>query len=212
MYKICLFLLIVIGCCIKKIYDDSLQKELLHQVSWWAISGFPGRTSSLLEYIYNIQSELDVETKYCIGIKDIGAFEEQPAINILAACVKDMELKYFTGELNINRGIARLEHEEYFMFILNEFLSKHRYEVTFNENSMYIITDTKYNEKRSGFGWEEATYKFTDYAVVYHKLYLLSALFREQNENIKKIYKLNKNYSDSIKEALDKKEIRVRRY
>ena len=104
----------------------------------------------------------------------------------------------FDGSLKTDKEIYQLNHLEYYMFCLWNFLAKAGRKQEINDISL-----CEYSQKDGIY----TTYKFTDYGVIYQKLYYITTLFCVTNERTKLLFTDPKHTLKGIREDLEKGEI-----
>ena len=116
-------------------YDYYLKTLLFKHVSW-CVGGNSLedlRYSPLLDIISSAQNEHDLPTEYRL----IEESECTTANEILRYYQEYLTQTYFRGNLSINRKIASMESETYFMYTLACFLNKHDWRKYSVENPIY---------------------------------------------------------------------------
>ena len=224
-YALAIFVL-VFCILVYKTYQYSLEKKLQSHVSW-CVTDDPNLhrcNMSLLAWLckvphYSKKKSPDcffpnadklflIEDKYWLN----GDEELNTAKEILREYQKDLSQKYFSGYLIASRLKCKLSDAEFFLLTLKEFLEKHECETTFCGNKMY-----KTKEYKSYGSWGlplfDATYELTDFAVVYHKMYLIAQVYcLTLRENPLDTNTLYFQWTESAKEVLDTREMKVSRY
>lgn len=207
-------------------YKFYMEKVLLKHVSWCVTdnSNIYRCNTSLLAWLckvpyYSKKRHPDcffpnadklflIEEKYWLK----GDEEQDIAKEILQAYQKELSQKYFSEQLIANRLIFKLSDEEYFLLTLKNFLEKYECETTFLGNKMY---NTKEYKSYGSWGAPlfDATYELTDYAVVYHKMYLIAQMYcLTLQKNPLDTSTLSFQSSEYTKKVLDTREIKVSRY
>ena len=133
------------------------------------------------------------------------------AKEILYEYQKKLAQTFFENKLSTFKSFRNLTEEEYFLVTLGEFLDK-------NQCSSEIFSGKMYETKEYtplgmwGVPLFAATYKLKDFAVVYHKILLITETYYLALQ--KNPYDTGTVYYQSInhtKEVLDKREIKVSR-
>ena len=222
-----LAILILVFCfLVYKVYQNSLEKKLQNHVSWCVTdnSDIHRCNMSLLAWLCKVLHKSKkrnpdcffpnadklflIEEKYWLS----GDEELSVAKEILREYQKDLSQKYFSNMLNVNSYTRKLTNAEYFLVTLKEFLEKYECEKDFFGNEMY-----KTKEYKSYGSWGaplfDATYELTDYAVVYHKMYLTVQMYcLTLRKNPLDTNTLSFQWTEDTKKVLDTREMKVSRY
>lgn len=209
-----------------KIYLFSLQRTLYKHISWCTTddSSVHRCNLSLLNWLckilhYSKKKSPDlffpnadklflIEEKYWLS----GDEELNIAKEILHAYQKELSQKYFSGHLIASRFICRLSDAEYFLLTLEEFLKKHECERYFIDNEMYTVKNYK-DYGTWGMPLFDATYELTDFAIVYHKMYLIAQMYcLTLRKNPLDANTLAFKSAEYTKKILDTREMEVSRY
>ena len=201
------------------IYEERyLQKkysyDLFDKVRWIALKANLGsifiddsrrtmkevRDRESIEYISREQNNLNIDSNYCIdfssenettNIREILDIHKNEVINCL-----------FLDTLKKDKKFYKLDFFEYYMISLFSFLEKNKLKYEdFNNKKMY---HKEWSEQEG-----EWIYKFTEYGIIYYKLYYIVTLFCAKNENLKPLITSCEHTINCIKKNLDKKEITV---
>lgn len=208
--------LLILTCVFlaNKVYHYHLEKSLRDYVSW-CVSDDPSAYChynrkciwKLRDYICNLQKHMRLGAEYRITEKS----EKDIVCEIITAYQQDLIQSYFQNLLSLNRKIAKISSEEFFVITLVEFLRKNECEKEFNGKDMYITKSYKSYPSRGMLPPFDAVYELTDYAVIYHKIYYIAELFLEENKHLYNIIHFYPN-PDEIKKVIDTREIKVSRF
>jgi hypothetical protein len=134
------------------------------------------------------------------------------AKEILKEYQRDLVQKYFSGKLCADRFAKKITRAEYFLLTLREFLQEHECETTFYGNKMYNTKDYKSYGSWGGPLFV-ATYVLTDYAVVYHKIYLTAQMYcLTLRKNPLDTETTSYISAEETKKVIDTREMKVSRY
>ena len=224
-YALTIFIL-VFCILVYKVYQFSLDRTLHRHISWCVTddSNIHRCNISLLGWLCNVphyskkkvpdcffpnaDKLFDIPEEYWLQSDE----ERNIAKEILRAYQKELCQKYFAGRMIPSRSMCKLSDEEYFLFTLKEFLEKHECETSFFGYEMY-----KTKEYKSHGSWGvplfSATYELTDFAVVYHKMYLTAQTYcLALRKNPLDTNTLSFEWAENTKKVLDTKEMKVSRY
>ena len=222
-----LVILVFVFCfLVYKTHQYSLAKTLKSRVSWCVTdnSNIYRCNMSLLEWLCNVphyakrkernyffpnaDKSFPIDEKYWLS----GEEELNIAKEILYAYQKELSQEYFSGQLSVSRFVCKLSNAEYFLVTLKEFLEKYECKDTFNDKRMY---STKSYKSFGSWGVPlfDATYELTDFAVVYHKIYLIAQIYcLALRENPLDTTTTSYHSAEYTKKVLDTREMEVSRY
>lgn len=185
---------------------QSLISYLFDHVSWCVVeSNYNVCVSSrhLLHHIghigWNSAETSGLDKKFCTGSDD-----EMAALDILDAYRAYLSETYFRGNLKIE--CAKLSRDEYFMLTLCNYLEKHEYSITFNENTMYRKLERTSQETAWGTTLFTTTYELTPYGIAFNKLLYITSTYCENNKHINKKQAMFRRSND-IRDRLDSNRI-----
>ena len=201
-----------------------MKDHLFDKVAWCVINNSKVRSNlGLLDWLRNIQyyskrKEANyffpngdklflIEEKYWLHEEEFDYAKQ-----ILQEYQKDLVQKYFSIQLGENRFIKKLTEAEYFVFTLKDFLEHCECEITFKGNQMY---NTKEYKDLGSWGMPlfKATYELTDFAVVYHKMYLIAQTYcLTLRKDPLDTDTLSYQSVEATKKVLDTKEIEFSRF
>lgn len=189
-----ILLLFIIVLYIPHLREMYYHKKL-HLFVLWCISQNRSKYSDATElYMHIHNANLRIPDEYKLDEEDFDSIK-----NILKAYKEDLNLNYINGNLGIDKWVYEFSYQEYFFFTLHTFLEKHAKHTDFINEELYVIA----NREETKDGYISITYKLTDFATIYYKLYLISELECENNKRINKF-----NYyrdSESIKNTIETK-------
>lgn len=222
-YALAIFIL-VFCVLVHKVYHYSLKGTLHKHISWCVTEDsnvFRGNMSLLMWlcnvphyskkktcdcFFPNADKLFLIEEKYWLRDDELDIAKE-----ILCAYQKELSQEYFSGHLIVNRSMCKLSKQEYFLVTLNDFLQKYECEKNFLGHKMY---DTKDYKSYGSWGMPlfDATYILTDFAVVYHKIYLIAQTYcLTLRENPLDTSSLYFRCAENTKMYLDTREMKVSR-
>lgn len=203
--SIMIILVLIIIFLFKKLHVNSLQNDLYKHVAWCVSNDSKVFRCgmSLQDYLYNSQNKINLPLQYQIVEKNEWEFVN----DILQQFRNELTENYFYGKLKIIHNKYVVPDKLYFMCALNEFLEKHECETTFMTNDMYKLV-TRKNYGTWGGPLYDATYTLTDFAIIYHKLYLISYSYCKKSE-ILNLENECFNNDDYIRDIIDNKQIKI---
>jgi hypothetical protein len=203
-----------------------MKKDLFSKVAWCATndSHIYRHNMSLLDWLCKVPHYSKRKVPDCFFpnadklflIEEKYWFKDDEEISIakeiLREYQKDLIQRYFTGRLSVDRSTHKLTDEEYFLVTLKDFLEQRECDKYFNDHQMYI---TKSYKDHGSWGTPlfDATYELTDYAVVYHKMYLIAQVYcLTLRKNPLDTDTMSFHNSEYSKKVLDTREMKVSRY
>ncbi len=168
-------------------FNYSLSRKAFEFLAWINIMdcGCTTRYFSLIHYIHAFQLKICLDGKYSISY-DVNSFEIKTAEKILSHFSEYITKEYFKQSLNVDKREAQLKEEEFFIYRLRLFLKNNLLLERFYDEKMYDVSDYKYLGQW-GTTFFQAKYILTDFAKVYYKLLLITELYCENSETIKKM-------------------------
>lgn len=156
------------------------------------------RDEDLIYYIMNEQAKLNLPEKFCLD--NTNETEKKYAEEILNLHKNDVVKSYFCDFLTKSKNICNLNSLEYYMFSLNDYLHKNS-----NVDSYYGRTKIyKFKSSDAPYSY----YSLTDFGRTFFKLYLITNLFIQNNENTRKLYEhIDPNHKSHIMDYLEKNEV-----
>ena len=132
--------------------------------------------------------------------------------SILQDYQRNLAQMYFTKHLRDDWFMCKLTGAEYFMFTLEEFLRRNECNTTFFGKQMY--TTKEYKDLGCwGTPLFEAKYELTDFAVAYHKMYLIAQAYcLALRKNPYDKFEMSYINFENTKNVLDTREIEVSRF
>ena len=175
----------------------------MNKVRWIAIKGCLGtvfidekpkdvRDQDLVEYILQEQYKLNVEEEFLLDLSNDKEFDF--VCSILDSHKQDVIESFFKGSLKKSKDFCRLDYLEYYMCSLWDFLEEIGLKRKINDISL-----CKYLQKDGIY----TTYKFTDYGIIYQKLYYITTLFCVTNDRIKPLFTDPKHTLKGIRKNLE---------
>lgn len=138
------------------------------------------RDKDLLSYLIEEQSELDIPKQYRIDFSNNS--EIKNVEEILKFHKNKVVESYFQDCLSNSRKICQLKPLEYYFF------------------SLYCFLYKEVDKGNSSFKWN-----LTDYGRAFFKLYLITNIFVEKNENTRKLFEyINPNLKNITMNHLEK--------
>lgn len=202
-----LFLCFVIaGFGIPKLKKMLKINKLYEYVGWCLTDDSMGASSlsKLMQCIEYTQAKTKTPLKYCI----LESQEKKYAREIFKRFQIEWARSYFNDKLKMVSHKKRLDYGDYFCAALFDFLSEHECDDTFLDHDMYTLV----SKQTYGSAWRyDAIYELTDFAIVFHKLVLISyaGCIHSESINFDKRYS-QKNY-EAIKRVLDTNQIEMSR-
>ena len=194
-----LVLLFIIGYCVYLLYKSYLKNELKNKISKINSS----EHFKPIDQIFKMQSLFEIEEKHKLSSPE----EIENIKKILICFTNELNSDFWEDRLYLNYNLSHLDYKEYFTLQLYYFLLENhlnKKDLFFHKCriDMYYVETVWYNEN----GCVDYIYNLTDFAVAYHKLFLLCTLFCENNNRILKIlpFLSNKTKSKSIIETLER--------
>lgn len=181
----------------------SWKNELSERVSW--IVSDKKRDMSLWKYVWNAQNHCKIAEQYRIATDE----EWQLVREILEEFKKDLSRNYFDGVLKAPiKSKYVINEEQYLMLYLCSFLKERQCNGEFLGYEMHdeIIEHNYY-----GYSNFSATYRISDFAVVYHKLLYIAYVVCKTSNGINIDGQFYYNES-SIEEVITKKILKVSRF
>lgn len=156
------------------------------------------RDSDLISYIIKEQSNLEIPKDLYIDYSN--ETEKKNAEEILNIHKADVIKSYFCDFLTKSKNVCKLNSNEYYFYSLNCFIHKELNEYKHHQDKIY--SDKEYTDKT------HFTCQLTDYGRTFYKLYLITLIYTEKNENIKKLFEyINPKLKMNIMEHLKTNEI-----
>nr|WP_296168680.1 hypothetical protein [uncultured Ruminococcus sp.] len=184
-------------------FDYFWQKKLKALVAWSVLDEYKFRSfSSIQNHVSRAQYILKIPIKY--QFED----DEWKIVNeLISGCQHEIVQRYFNDELPTFTCKSKITGEMYFMFLLQEYLSKHQCDYDFLGHDMHkkLISTKSYD---TGFVSRESSYYLSNFAIVLNKLYYVSHIYCK---NCKELSVLGIQFSDApyIQEILDTNTITV---
>lgn len=156
------------------------------------------RNEDLITYFYEEQIKLYIPENLRLDYSN--EIEKADAEKILEAHRNHVINLYFSDTLIKDKNKYKLSSFEYYMFSLFNFLqpeiNEHR---DYNKDKIYSF---KSLDKPYSY------YTLTNYGRAYYKLYLITLMFIEKNENTNDLYKyIDSKHKNNIMENLKKNEV-----
>ena len=201
------------------------EKQLFGRVSWCVTDDSNTRCNmSLLDWLnrvphYSKKKSPDcffpnadklfvIDEKYWLQSEE----EFATAREILCVYQKELSQKYFSGHLSAGGSMSKLTNEEYFLVTLKDFLEKYECKKVFWDHDMYTTKEYKSYGSWGGPLFD-ATYVLSDFAVVYHKMYLITQIYcLTLRKNASNTNALSFERTEATKKVLDTREMKVSRY
>lgn len=197
-------------------YKLHLHKQLYEYVRWCTVNDSHTRSNlTLLNLLHNAFVQANKKSSDYFFPKADRAFpipekfyfksaEECKIVSeILSLYQQDLVQQYFEGTMKPDRSIGKLANAEFFLVTLKNFLKKHQLDLTFNGKTMYTT------ERKNNY---TLTYKLSDYATVYYKIFLVAMTHcNTLTENHASTNSAIYNEIETIKKAIDTGEIEVMR-
>lgn len=153
--------------------------------------------------ILKAQHDLQIPKEYHVSIEDHFILEE-----IIAEFKKSLSEAYFKGQVGYIRSKYVIEEDAYFMYKLCGFLADHRCDREVGNHNMRKAVLSYKSHGSWGSDLYDASYKLSDFGLIYHKVYYISYLFCKNS----KIFNPKGNsfpYENSIKEVIDQEVLSV---
>lgn len=207
--------ILVIACILvyqimKKIKENTKEKRRKEVVAWCVNE--PNRYRDYLylwEYISNAQIKLNLLQEYRISTDE----EWDLAKEIIKGFQKDITRKFFSNQLSLPTSKYVISDETYFMYLLQEYLEQHQFDIEFLGYNMYKETISYKSYGSWGGPLYDATYALTDFAVVFQKIYYISYIHCKNSSAInpkgKYLYWANEH---SIEDIIDSRRFSVYSY
>ncbi len=184
------------------------EQDTFDKVRWIAIKNHLGsieshhsyktiRDKELYEYILELQYNLNLEEYFCLDFSN--EKEKDFICEILDTHKNSVVTSLFYNSLKKHKDIYKLDFLEYYLFSLWEFLSnKQEKNEEFKDKVLW-----KFFSRDGSY----TTYKFTDYGVIYQKLFYIATLFCVNNEKTKILLTDSQHTLNGVKKNLENKEI-----
>ena len=148
--------------------EKKYKSDIFSKIQWINSKTLKVRDTELLNYIFLMQSKINISHEYKIQATTFNdSMEECNIKEILEAVQKEASESYFNTSLKLNDAVYRLNDEEYFYAFLVEFL-----------NSNLLSSRLKFHEKMYK---QHSEHMVTSFGLSYLKLYYLTTLYCENN-------------------------------